>query len=316
MKNKIIFLLSVLSGFFLPAAYAGNDLTTAAAVVAPTAQQSTAAPQRGALYRVRHQSNTAYLFGTIHVGKPAFFPLETEVTRALTQASKLVVEIDIRNSDPLHQALNKHGLYAEGDSIERHLSAESLEQLRQVLDQFAIPFEAIARMKPWLVSNMLIALELERNGYQRSHGIEFFLLSFATEQTKTVQELESADYQLSLYNDMTETEQEHYLRENLAQISDGSGLKKAQALIDAWAAANGKAFDDLMQESLNEKTTSSAFLQRVLLDKRNPQMAEKIEAYLKNDEATFVGVGLLHLLGENGLPMLLRRKGYEVEKLY
>jgi uncharacterized protein YbaP (TraB family) len=115
---------------------------------------------------------------------------------------------------------------------------------------------------------------------------------------------------------MTEMEQENYLRENLAQILDGSGLKKAQALIDAWAAANGTAFDDLLQESLNEKTTSSAFLHRVLLDKRNPAMAEKIEAYLKNDEATFVGVGLLHLLGENGLPMLLRRKGYEVEKLY
>jgi uncharacterized protein YbaP (TraB family) len=316
MKNRIILLLSVFSGFFHPAAYAENHLATDVAVVAPAVQQSAAAPKRGILYRVRHQRNTAYLFGTIHVGQPAFFPLETEVTRALTQASKLVVEIDIRSTEPFHEALNKHGLYAEGDSIEWHLSAESLEQLRQALAKFAIPFEAIARTKPWLVSNILIALELERNGYQRSHGIEVFLLSFASEQAKTVQELESADYQLSLYNDMTEMEQENYLRENLAQILDGSGLKKAQALIDAWAAANGTAFDDLLQESLNEKTTSSAFLHRVLLDKRNPAMAEKIEAYLKNDEATFVGVGLLHLLGENGLPMLLRRKGYEVEKLY
>jgi uncharacterized protein YbaP (TraB family) len=312
MKNKIIFLLSVLSGFFLPLAHGANNV----AAIAPSVQQSTAAPQRGTLYRVRYQNNTAYLFGTIHVGKPAFFPLETEVTRALAHAGKLVVEIDIRNSEPFQQALKKHGLYAAGGRIDQRLSAESLRRLRLALEKFGIPFEDIAHMKPWLVANMLIAFDLERHGYQRSDGIEYFLLSFAKEQTKTVQELESAEYQLSLYDGMPEAEQEQYLRENLAEIDDGNALKKAQALIDAWASANGKAFDDLLQESLNEKTISSKFMHRVLLDKRNPEMAEKIEVLLKNEESTFVGVGLLHLIGETGLPTLLRQRGYEVEKLY
>jgi uncharacterized protein YbaP (TraB family) len=312
MKNKIIFLLSVLSGFFLPLAHGENNV----AAIAPSVQQSTAAPQRGTLYRVRYQNNTAYLFGTIHVGKPAFFPLETEVTRALAHAGKLVVEIDIRNSEPFQQALKKHGLYAAGGRIDQRLSAESLRRLRLALEKFGIPFENIADMKPWLVANMLIAFDLERQGYQRSDGIEYFLLSFAKEQTKTVQELESAEYQLSLYDGMPEAEQEQYLRENLAEIDDGNALKKAQALIDAWASANGKAFDDLLQESLNEKTISSKFMHRVLLDKRNPEMAEKIEVLLKNEESTFVGVGLLHLIGETGLPKLLRQRGYEVEKLY
>jgi uncharacterized protein YbaP (TraB family) len=312
MKNKIIFLLSVLSGFFLPLAHGENNV----AAIAPSVQQSTAAPQRGTLYRVRYQNNTAYLFGTIHVGTPAFFPLETEVTRALAHAGKLVVEIDIRNSEPFQQALKKHGLYAAGGRIDQRLSAESLRRLRLALEKFGIPFENIAHMKPWLVANMLIAFDLERQGYQRSDGIEYFLLSFAKEQTKTVQELESAEYQLSLYDGMPEAEQEQYLRENLAEIDDGNALKKAQALIDAWASANGKAFDDLLQESLNEKTISSKFMHRVLLDKRNPEMAEKIEVLLKNEESTFVGVGLLHLIGETGLPTLLRQRGYEVEKLY
>jgi uncharacterized protein YbaP (TraB family) len=316
MKNKIIFLLSVLSGFFLPHARGEDNAATNVAAIAPPVQQSIAAPQRGTLYRVRYQNNTAYLFGTIHIGKPTFFPLETEVTRALTHASKLVVEIDIRNSEPFQQALKKHGLYAAGDRIDQHLSAESLRRLRLALDKFGIPFEGIAHMKPWLLANMLIALDLERHGYERSHGVEYFLLSFAKEQTKIVQELESAEYQLSLYDGMTETEQEQYLREILAQIDDGNALKKAQALIDAWASANGKAFDDLLQESINEKTTSSEFMHRVLLDKRNPEMAEKIEALLKNEESTFVGVGLLHLIGETGVPKLLRQRGYEVEKLY
>jgi uncharacterized protein YbaP (TraB family) len=311
MKNKIIGFLTVLSGFFLTLAYAENNLATDAALAVRTD-----GPQRGALYRVRHQGNTTYLFGTIHVGKPAFFPLEGEVTRALTRSSKLVVELDVRNGESFQQAVQKHGVYAAGDSIDKHLSAESLHQLRQALDKSGIPFENIARMKPWLVTNLLLGLDLERNGFQRSQGIEFFLLSFAKEQTKTVQELESAEYQFSLYDDMTQAEQEQYLRENLAQLSDGNALRKARAMIDAWASANGKALEEVLRESLNEKTISSEFMQRVLLDKRNPEMANKIETLLKNDETTFVGVGLLHLIGDTGVPGLLRERGYEVEKLY
>lgn len=45
-------------------------------------------------------------------------------------------------------------------------------------------------------------------------------------------------------------------------------------------------------------------------------MASKIEALLREDETTFVGGGLLHMVGETGVPILLRQRGYEVEKLY
>jgi uncharacterized protein YbaP (TraB family) len=37
---------------------------------------------------------------------------------------------------------------------------------------------------------------------------------------------------------------------------------------------------------------------------------------MKSEGTTFVGVGLLHLVGEDGVPKLLQQRGYEVEKLY
>lgn len=310
MKSGIIVLLSACLALWFGSAYAENN-----AIPAATAQVSTI-PQRGTLYRVRHQGNTSYLFGTIHVGKPTFFPLEAEVTRALSRASKLVLEIDLRHPEPFQTALQKHGMYANGESIERHLSADSLAQLQQALQEVGIPLDRVKHMKPWLVANMLIGLDLERHGYQRSHGIEVFLLSLADTQTKTVQELETAEYQMSLFDSMSDAVQEQYLRENLAELRDGNALKKAQALIDAWASANGDALEAMMRESLQEKSASSEFTHRVLLEKRNPEMASKIEALLRDDETTFVGVGLLHMVGETGVPTLLRQRGYEVEKLY
>jgi hypothetical protein len=310
MKNGIVFLLSALIGLFFPFAHAENNAAAGA-----TAQAATP-PQRGMLYRIRHHNNTAYLFGTIHVGLPSFFPLEPQVTRALTSSSKLVLELDVRDDAPFQAALLKHGVYAGGDTIERHLSADSVAQLRSTLQKFGLPFENIRHMKPWIVANLLIGLDLERNGYRRSDGIEMFLLSLIDKQAKTVQELESAEYQMSLFDDMTDAMQEQYLRENLAELSDGQALKRAQALIDAWANANGKALDDIVRDLPNEKTASSEFMRQVLLGKRNPEMANKIEALLKNDKTIFVGIGLLHLVGEQGLPNLLRARGYEVEKLY
>ena len=227
-----------------------------------------------------------------------------------------MLEIDVRNDASFQGALQKHGMYANGDTVERHLSADTIAQLRNALQDAGIAYENMQHMKPWLLANLLMGLDLERNGYRRKYGIEYFLLSVADRQAKAVHELESAEYQMALYDDMTDAMQEQYLRETLAEIGSGSALKKAQVLIDAWAEANGTAMEDMLRTSLTENTLSSGFTRRVLLDKRNPEMADKIEALLKSGESNFVGVGLLHLLGENGVPKLLQQRGYEVEKVH
>jgi uncharacterized protein YbaP (TraB family) len=63
-------------------------------------------------------------------------------------------------------------------------------------------------------------------------------------------------------------------------------------------------------------SVSAGFMQRVLLGKRNPEMAANIERIMQQDQVAFVGVGLLHLVGDDGLPQLLKRRGYQVEQLY
>jgi uncharacterized protein len=312
MKNRIIFLLSVLCALFAPVAYGGND---AAAIATAQATAPTVAPHRGTLYRVRHGGGTVYLFGTIHVGLPSFFPLEPEVTRALSEARTLVVELDVRDMAPVQAALQKHGLYAEGDSIDRHLSPQDIARLRTALQHFDMPFAQAARMKPWLLANLLTALNLERHGYQRNQGVEYFLLALADKQKMKVQELESADYQMALFDRMTESEQAQYLLENLADLDDAVGFKDA-ALIDAWSNAKGDSFERVMHESLVGKPASADFTRRVLLDERNPKMADKIDGLLQKSGTTFVAVGALHLVGKGGVPSLLKQKGYVVDKLY
>lgn len=305
--NKIIVLLSVVAGLLVAPAYAENNAP-------PPSAQATSVPHRGTLYRIRHPRGTAWLFGTIHVGTPDFASLGPEVTQALAGASRIALELDVRDDTGFQSALQRHGMFASDETIETHLSADTLALLRVELNRAGVPFLNVVRMKPWLLANLLVGLQLERAGYERQNGGESLLLAQAA--SKPLLELESADYQMSLFDGMSGAEQEQYLREQLAELGDGDMLRKSRELIEAWANADGEAQERALRDSLEENTLTADFTRRMLLDRRNPEMAERIEGLLKEGEDSFVAVGLLHLLGENGVPALLRQRGCEVIKVY
>lgn len=310
MKPLTVILASLLT------VHAGAQSVQLAAPGMPCAAPADAAPPRGTLYRIHHQGNTAYLFGTIHVGLPGFYPLEPCVTAALAQATRLAIEVDIRDNESFQHALNKFGFYPDQQTIGAHLSAGSFSRLQQTLARLHIPVEQVHHMRPWLVANMLLAQALEHDGYSRGDGTEYYLLAAASAQSTPVEALESAEYQLSLFDTLNAQQQEQYLLENLAELDDGNAVKKARALIEAWSTADGKQLDALLRASMQEPTISSAFIHRTLLEQRNPHMAGKIEGFLQTGQITFVGVGLMHLLGDSGIPSLLRQRGYQVDQLY
>jgi uncharacterized protein YbaP (TraB family) len=166
------------------------------------------------------------------------------------------------------------------------------------------------------VANILVGTEIEKQGYHRANGVEGFLLSAAVKQKKKVRELESADYQLSLFASLNDAQQERYLLENIAELDNGMAVKKSAGLIDAWSTADAPRIAALTRELTTGDTVSATFMDRTLLRKRNPEMAANIETIMRSEQVAFVGIGLLHLVGENGVPELLRQRGYEVEKVY
>ncbi|WP_432382361.1 TraB/GumN family protein [Duganella sp. P38] len=270
----------------------------------------------GQLYRVTHEGKTSYLYGTIHVGRDGMYPLDAVASRALLDSKALVIELDIREDKAFQLALARHARYPDGDVVQNHLTPATLQKMSQALARAGIPLSSVQHYKPWLIANLLVGAELDRNGYQRSQAVEYALLAAAQKQDKTVRELESADYQLSLFDSLDARQQEQYLLENLADLDDGDSLKKSQALIEAWRAADKTGIHAVWQTATTGDSISAGFMNRVLLGKRNPEMAANIERIMQQDQVAFVGVGLLHLVGDDGLPQLLKRRGYQVEQLY
>jgi uncharacterized protein YbaP (TraB family) len=308
-------------------ASAAHLLPHATATVGPAPYPIGAAPypvgpapvmahHQGGLYRVSGHGCVAYLFGTVHVGASSFYPLAPEVSRALAIASRVVVELDTRANDAFVRAVNKHGSYGPGDDVRRHLAPDTVSQLTAALHAQGVSVSSMARYKPWLLANLLLSMALERDGYRRSAGVESVLLAEAQSRGAPVAELESADYQLGLFDTMNDIESERYLRETLRGLHDGSALRRAHAVVEAWTSGNPQALDALLADATRGGDTVADFTRRVLLGRRNPEMVEHIEQQMRQGSVTFIGVGLLHLLGANGLPQLLAQRGYLVEQVY
>ena len=270
---------------------------------------------QGALFRVTRDGEKAYLFGTIHVGATSLYPLAPQVSQALAESSQLVLELDTRAEAAFDLAVARHASYADGDHIRNHVSADTLRRLVRALHAVGIPLSDVGHLKPWLLANMLVGIALEQDGFQRAYGNESFLLDTAQASGASLVELESADYQLALFDTLGDTLAESYLREALDDLASGMAMKKARAVIDAWTSGDPDALDALIPDTVGAGTVTSDFTRRTLLDRRNPEMAQRIAHMMKGGKVSFVGVGLLHLLGANGLPQLLAQGGYKVERL-
>ncbi|MGZ5199879.1 MAG: TraB/GumN family protein [Telluria sp.] len=299
-----------------------GDVASAASAHFSTQANAMAGPapvtahHQGGLYRISRNGRVAYLFGTVHVGARSFYPLAPEVRRALASASRIVVELDTSGNDDFLRAVRHHGSYPPGDDVRRHLAPDTLAQLTEALHENGETVSAMARFKPWLLANLLLSWNLQRAGYTRGDGVESVLLAKARRRGAPVAELESADYQLGLYDTMNEVESERYLRATLRALRDGSALRRSQAVIDAWISGDPASLEALLPDATRRDDPVADFNRRVLLGRRNVDMAEHIGQLMDGSSVTFVGVGLLHLLGANGLPQLLAQRGYLVEQVY
>ena len=51
-------------------------------------------PTSTLLWKVQGKGNTVYIFGSIHVGKPSFYPLSPEIEMAFSSSDHFVVEVN------------------------------------------------------------------------------------------------------------------------------------------------------------------------------------------------------------------------------
>jgi len=277
------------------------------------------APARGMLYKLEYAGHTSWLFGTIHVGSPDFYPLEARVSQALEKATALALEIDPA-ADPAKTmaVMREHALYAPGAGpAMAEIRPPYRPRLERMLRAQGIAPEMVAPMKPWMIAMVLTLGAYKDLGYRPELGVDLTLARAAHGRQLPVVELESAGGQAALFSRLSPAEQVRFLEDGIDALENPDIGVQPRELMEAWASADKAKFAALAKMVEEDQTFSGKFMKKILLDERNPVLADGILAMMKKEQDSFAAIGLLHLVGSKGsVPELLRQRGVKVEQIY
>ena len=283
-------------------------------VSAAHAQQAAPAqpkPRRFLMWKATSPTTTVHLVGSIHLGDSTMYPLPREVEAAFAAAKVLAVEINIKNVDQAKTLalVQQYGMYGADDSLTKHLSPETLAALDDYCTKHSLPRAGINQLKPWVVAVTIAAMAWQQAGEDPSLGIDMHFLN-ESKPPQRIDELETAESQLSLFAGATEEEQQAML---VTILKTGD---KTREMIKRMQTAYVSGDPEALQKILDEQSDlGSKSLTKKLLDDRNVVMASKVEEYLKGKDLIFVVVGAAHIVGDKGVARLLRDKGYKVEQV-
>lgn len=286
------------------------------AVTADVLRQLASAPKRGLFYEISRNGKTAYLFGTIHVGRPDFYPLELVVTQALAQSSELVVELDATQGDKMQAAILRHATLPDSRSLDTLLTPALRKRLQTQLDALGTPRASVQAFKPWMASLSLVMGAMQQYGFNPAYATDLYLIELARNFNKAIGELESIDYQLKLFDSLSPKEQLDFLDETLKLLEQGRMRDDTQALVDAWLASDARALQQQSLKSMHDSPRSARWMQQKLFTERNQLMAAGIDHMLAEGRQPFVAIGALHLTGSDGVPALLEKRGFRIKNLY
>lgn len=274
-------------------------------------------PNHGALFKVTQNGHTLYLFGTIHVGAADFYPFEPRLTAALKNASVLALEVDpLADPAKMRKAMQQYGMLHRGDAAPEPLPPAYRTQLDALLQRYAIPPESVGVLQPWMLASVLTISEFSAQGYDTALAVDAWLAKQAHARHQPVLELETVSGQMALFSKMSAADQLRFLEESIDSIDDKQQATQAREIAEAWRNADAAGLEALAKQAAEDQTFSGQFVQKVLLDERNPGLADGIAKLLGRENNSVAAIGILHLVGAGSVPEWLRKRGLSVERIY
>jgi hypothetical protein len=281
------------------------------------ATPSAHATDRGALFRLTLGGHVMYLFGTLHVGLPAFYPLEDRLTGALAASSTLALELDPEQPrTDLQDALRTYGMLAPGNPAYDSLPPQQKRRLDRLLQQGGLDAASMLSFKPVLLATMLALAEYTRQGYRSDLSSDAWLAREARRRHVRVLALESLGSQLALLDRLPAPDRWRFLDEMMDTIESGAQRTEAQEVVHAWSTADRDALDRIAEQCETDRSVSGRFVTQVLLKERNVGLAERLLQLLRAEDRTVAAIGVMHLLGTGSVPTLLEEGGVTVERIY
>lgn len=289
----------------------------ALAGLAPAARAQSAAGQlqnltpkvHPALWQVSDKDTTIFLFGSIHALPEGVDWYDSTIAAAFEGSDELVTEVTESSPAQLRPKLLGLTVLPKGGNLRAMLSATDRAALEAALADEGVARTGLDRYKPWYAAVALSMLPLMRDGgFMSQQGVEAVLDARARALHHPHSALETADFQLGLFDSLPLPLQERYLRGVVDSLPTlRSDMKD---MIREW----GLGHADKLAEMMNQEEDDPALMQ-VLLVNRNKTWAQWIKQRLQRPGKVFIAVGAGHLAGAGSVQEQLRALGIRAERV-
>lgn len=261
-----------------------------------------------ALWVIKDEDSTLYLFGSVHVLRPTTGWASPRVTAAFDSASDIWFEV----SNPDDQAaimplIQQHGLSPQ-TPLSSRLTPDELAELDAAAGAIGASAAQMEPLKPWLAALTLSMAPLVKAGYDPKSGVELVLKARAEAAGKPIHGFETLDKQVGLLANLPDDVQLAFLRETLKDYEEAATM--LDTLVEAWSSGDVATVDRVMVQDM--KADAPALYKALLVD-RNTDWATQIQTLLQGSGTAFIAVGAGHLAGADSVQAILKSRGVSVE---
>lgn len=273
--------------------------------------------ETGLLWKIwgNNLEQPSYLYGTHHLVPLSFLDSIDGLDEAFMATEQTIGELDMNNTSEMQMQLMMASLMPDEYSYNNLMNEDDQKFLDETLKEYVgAGLEQLGQMKPAML-NTLLSVMMYKKLYPSDEGglsMDEHFQKEARNRHRQTLGLESVQDQIDvLFGLQTIERQAESLLCSIKNIDYGK--KQMDKLMKAYYAQNLTAIAKLYEEEdPNNPCPSSEEEKDKMNKKRNQKWMEKLPEMI-NNKSSFIAVGCLHLVGEDGLINMLRKEGYEVE---
>lgn len=262
-----------------------------------------------AMWVIRDEDSTIYLFGTIHILKPGVQWRTEAFEKAFASSDELWLEVADSDDQAATQKLVQTLGLDPANPLSTRLTPDEWARLSAATEKMGFPAANLEPMKPWLAGITLSVVPMLKAGFDPQKGVDSTLKADADGKQKTLRAFETTEQQMMFFDHMPLKVQVSFLMSGVDEADEGPAA--LDSMVSAWSAGDIGALEDQLVEPMREEYPA---LYQVLLVDRNKAWAEVLEERLAGKGISFVAVGSAHLIGPDSVQAFLARRGVKAER--
>jgi uncharacterized protein YbaP (TraB family) len=268
------------------------------------------AQEKSFLWKVSSDQSSLYILGSIHLLNKESYPLKKSIEDAFEETKKLLLEVDLpkANAEKMQHLVLQKSVSRDGTALHQNVSSDTYDRVARRAKELGIDIRMLSPLKPWVIAMTMAAVKLQTLGFDPKLGIDRHFAERAKQADKPTDGLETAEFQLNLFDQFSPREQELLLRQSMSEMDHVE--RNVSEIVQAWKSGDIGAVEKHLLTGMRDHPE----IHRKVIDDRNQRWLPQIENLLARGENALVVVGAAHLVGKNGVIELLKSRGYSVEQ--